>query len=124
QEVGARQHQDRERNACLFTTRQRTRRSLDAVTREVEAAQVSLHLAAVPERAQVVDDREERALGRYLRHVLPVVCDVDRLAHPDAAAVERALTDDRAHERGFAGTVRSDQTDHLATRDTCSETIE
>ena len=86
EEVRAAEHHHRERNAGPLTAGERGDAPLHLVAGEAEAAEVSLHQAALPRRTQVGDRVVERLLERELREVLAVVRDADGVADADLAA--------------------------------------
>ena len=57
----------------MLSARERIGAPLRLVTGKSEAGQMPLHHSALPLRAQLTDDLEQRSVDWYLRHILPVV---------------------------------------------------
>ena len=112
EQVGARQHENRQREARALAARQRVGAAQHFLARESEAAEVSLYLTALPFRAQRRDDIVERLVERHLRHILPIVAGGDRPAEPELAATQRMLAQERPEQRGLPRPVASDNPHH------------
>src|SRR5918993_4632346 len=82
-----------------------------------------LYGAAPPRGPQVVNKIIERAVRGHLCQILPVVGDLHRLWNPHFSSFERALTHERAQQRRFASTVRTDEANDVASADSRRESL-
>src|SRR5205085_12503680 len=64
---------------------------------------------ALPLRAQLLDHLVQRFVQRHLREILPVITRGDRAANLELAVLKRMLAEQRAQQRGLAGSVAADE---------------
>ncbi len=113
QQVGSREHHHRQCHSRPLAAGESAGLAEHRVTGEAEAAQVSLHGAPAPGRAQLIDELVERAIARYLCQVLPVVSHLDRVGYPHLSRVWLPLAHECSKQGGFPRAIGADQPDHV-----------
>src|SRR5205085_5154656 len=105
EQVGAREHQHRERHARPFTPRQRRGSALYFIAGKFKAAEVVLDEPALPEGAKIADDLVQGLVERYLGKLLVVIADDDGVAHLELTRLRLALAHERLEQGGFSSAI-------------------
>src|SRR5437763_16781012 len=91
EQIGARQHQERERETGALAARQRAGLAQHFLAGKSKTTEVPLYLTALPFRAQRGNHFVERAIERHLRKIQLVLSGSKRRAKPDLISVDRVL---------------------------------
>src|SRR5471032_2255203 len=99
EEIGARECHERERDASPLADAERADLALHFIAAEAERTETILHLAAVPERALILNRIRQRLAERKVGEILPKPCGCDRSADSRLARSRFAIANDRRDER-------------------------
>src|SRR5688572_7057605 len=85
---------------------------------------MTLDLTALPRGAKVIDDVVERPVGGYLRQILPVVRDRDRVPESYGTGLRLKFAEERAKKRRLAGAIWTNEPESFSTPNACGEILD